>query len=82
MEDSPARVCELMLGLGDVGVLGVGGGAGGPLRVHIRLRAPRPGCGGCGGRLWSDGGRAVELVDLPALGRPVRLAQQAAGALR
>ncbi len=73
MEVDPARVCELMLGLGDVEVLGVGGEAGAPLRVHVRLRVPRSGCVGCGGRLWSDGDSLVELVDLPAFGRPVRL---------
>ena len=42
MEVDPTRVCELLVGLGDVEVLGVDGEAGGPLRVHIRRRAPRP----------------------------------------
>ena len=73
MECDPTRVCELLVGLGDVEVLGVGDEAGGPLRVHIRRRAPRSGCELCGGPLWSDGERAVELVDLPAFGRPARL---------
>ena len=45
MEVDPARVCELLVGLGDVEVLGVEEVAGAPLRVHIRGRAPRPGCG-------------------------------------
>ena len=66
-------MCELLVGLGDVEVLGVGDVAGEPLRVHIRGGAPRPDCGACGGTLWSDGEREVELVDLPALGRAVRL---------
>ena len=73
MECDPTRVCELLVGLGDVEVLGVDDEAGMPLRVHIRRRAPRPGCGRCGGALWSDGERVVELVDLPAFGRPARL---------
>ena len=73
MEVDPTRVCELLVGLGDVEVLGVEGDADKPLRVHIRLRAPRPDCEGCGGPLWSDGKRAVDLVDLPAFGRPARL---------
>ena len=73
MECDPTRVCELLVGLGDVEVLGVDDQAGGPLRVHVRRRAPRPACEACGGPLWSDGEREVELVDLPALGRPVRL---------
>ncbi len=73
MEVDPTRMCELLVGLGDVEVLGVGDEAGGPLRVHVRRRARRPDCGGCGGPLWSNGERPVELVDLPAFGRAVVL---------
>ena len=65
MECDPTRVCELLAGLGDVEIVGVDDGAEGPLRVHIRGRAPRPPCGGCGGLVWSKGERSVELVDLP-----------------
>ena len=61
MEVDPTRVCELLVGLGDVEVLGVDGEAGGPLRVHIGRRAPRPGCGSCGGPLWGNGERPVVL---------------------
>ena len=70
---TPARVCELLVGLGDVEVLGVADDEGEPLGMHVRRRAPGPPCGGCGGALWSDGERAVELVDLPAFGGSVRL---------
>ena len=73
MECDSTRVCELLVGLGDVEVLGVNDEAGDPLRVHVRGRAPRPVCEVCGGPLWSDGERAVALVDLPELGRAVRL---------
>ena len=73
MEHDPTRMCELLVGLGDVEVLGVADGPGEPLGVHVRCRAARPACGGCGQRLWSDGERAVVLVDLRAFGRPVRL---------
>ena len=73
MEVDPTRVCELLVGLGDVEVLGVGDAAGAPLRVHVRRRAPRPACGGCGGPVWSNGERPVALVDLPAFGRAVVL---------
>ena len=73
MEVDPTRVCELLVGLGDVDVLGVDDEAGEPLRVHIRRRAARPGCGVCGVRLWSDGERPVVLATLPAFGRPARL---------
>ena len=72
MEENPTRICELIIGLGDVEVLGVDDAPGGPLGVHIRTRA-RPACGGCGGAVWSKGAAVVKLVDLPAFGRPVRL---------
>ena len=72
MESNPTRVCELIVGLGDVEVLGVVDEPGGPLGVHIGTRR-RPVCGGCGGAVWSKGSAPVELVDLPAFGRPVRL---------
>lgn len=49
MEDDPTRMCELLVGLGDVEVLGVDGEAGTPLGVHIRRRAGRPLCPGSGG---------------------------------
>ena len=73
MECDPTRVCERLVGLGDVEVLGVDDEPGEPLRVHIRRRMSRPDCGVCGGPLWSNGERQVELVDLPAFGRPARL---------
>ena len=61
------------MGLGDVEVLGVVDEQAGPLRIHVRCRASRPPCSGCGGSLWSNGERRVVLVDLPALGRPAVL---------
>ncbi len=73
MEVDPTRVCELLVGLGDVEVVGVDDEAAGPLRLHVRRRAPRPDCAACGGPLWSNGERAVELVDLPVFGRAVLL---------
>ena len=72
MVENPTRICELIVGLGDVGVLGVDDEPAGPLAVHVRTRR-RPACGGCGGAVWSKGASAVRLVDLPAFGRPVRL---------
>ena len=56
-------MCELLVGLGDVEVLGVDDEAGEPLGVHIRRTAPRPACGACGKPLWSDGEREVECTD-------------------
>ena len=72
MEENPTRICELIVGLGDVEVLGVDDEAPGTLAVHIRTRR-RPACGGCGGSVWSKGSAPVSLVDLAAFGRPVRL---------
>ena len=72
MEENPTRVCELIVGLGDVEVLGVDDAPAGPLAVHVRTRR-RPACGGCGGAVWSKGSAPVRLVDLAAFGRPVRL---------
>ena len=46
---------------------------GGPVRVHVETRAERPPCPGCGSAVWAKDQRSVELVDLPAFGRPARL---------
>lgn len=73
METNPIRVCELLVGLGDVTVLGVEDAAGEPLRVHISTRTARPSCPRCGGVVWSKGDAPVELADLPVFGRPTRL---------
>ena len=74
MEADPTRMCELLVGLGDVELVGIDdGGDGAPLEVVIGSRLSRPMCGGCGGGVWSKGERTVVLVDLPAFGRPVRL---------
>ena len=68
MEENPSRICELLVGLGEVEVLGVDDEPAGPLAVHIRTRR-RPTCGGCGGAVWSKGASPVSMVDLPAFGR-------------
>ena len=73
METDGRRMCELLVGLGEVDLVGVEELAGDRLRVTIRSRGPRPVCGQCGGRVWSKGDQPVRLVDLPAFGRPVRL---------
>ena len=70
--ENPTRICELLVGLGEVEVLGVDDETGAPLAVHIRTRR-RPACGRCGGAVWSKGTSPVRLVDLRAFGRPVRL---------
>jgi len=73
VETNPIRVCELLVGLPEVNVLGVDDDADGPLRVHVEARAGRPVCPRCGGPVWRKDRDRVMLVDLPAFGRPVRL---------
>jgi transposase len=67
------RVCELLVGLPEVTVLGVEDRPGGPLMVHVEQAGDRPGCLGCGGRPVVKDRETVELVDLPAFGRQTRL---------
>jgi transposase len=69
----PIRVCELLVGLGDVTVLGAVDGPGGPVKVHVETCGDRPACPGCAGAVWAKDQRPVELVDLAAFGRPARL---------
>jgi transposase len=73
VEVDPTRVCELLVGLPDVNVLGVIDDPGGALRVVIETREPRPACAGCAGAAQIKDRPVVELVDLAAFGRPVRL---------
>ena len=69
----PTLMCELLVGLGVVDVVGVEERSNGSLWVTVCTRSERPVCGVCGGRVWSKGDRPVGLVDLPVFGRPVRL---------
>ena len=73
MEVDPTRICELLVGLLDVNVLGVIDEPGGVLRVVIEIRGERPACAGCGWPAQVKDRPVVELVDLPCFGRPVRL---------
>ena len=73
METDGRRMCELLVGLGEVDLVGVEELGGDRLRVTIRSCGSRPVCEGCGGMVWSKGDRLVRLVDLPAFGRPVQL---------
>ncbi len=73
MELDPTRMCELLVGLPDVTVLGVVDLAGGPLQVHIETRGERPPCPGCGSPARIKQRPEVELVDLPVFGRQAQL---------
>ena len=73
VESDPTLMCELLVGLGEVDVVGINDDGKGPLWVTVRSRSSRPVCQGCAGPVWSKGDRPVRLVDLPVFGRPVRL---------
>jgi len=62
-----------LVGLPDVNVLGVIDAAGMPVRVVVETRGPRPVCARCAGAALIKDRPEVELVDLAAFGRPVRL---------
>ena len=73
METNPIRMCELLVGLPDVNVLGLEDIPGGPLRVHVELRSSAVGCPECGVVAHVKDRYQVELIDLPAFGRWTRL---------
>ena len=73
VEVDPTRICELLVGLPDVNVLGVIDEPGGALQVVIETRGTRPTCAQCAGVALIKDRPEVELVDLAAFGRPVRL---------
>jgi transposase len=73
VEVDPTRVCELLVGLPAITVLGVDDVRDEPIRVHIETRSARPGCPTCGTRAQVKDRPPVELVDLPCFGRSSRL---------
>jgi len=66
-------MCELLVGLPDVVVLGLDDVKGGPLVVVVEQAGRRPECVGCGQLPQVKDRDTVELVDLPYGGRPSRL---------
>jgi transposase len=66
-------MCELLVGLGEVSVLGVVDRDGEPIEVVIETRGPVPGCDRCGCRADLKDRDRVVHVDLPVFGRPARL---------
>ena len=73
MEIDPTRMCELLVGLPDVAVLGVEDPVAGHLVVKVAVREDTPSCGRCGTRAWVKDHRDVDLVDLPAFDQTVTL---------
>lgn len=72
MSSDATRMCELLVGLGDVDVLEVVE-PDGQLVITIATRGPRPDCGGCGGPVSVKDRSEVSLADLPCFGRPTTL---------
>jgi transposase len=66
-------MCELLIGLPEVTLLGIDDVDGGPLMVHLETRTDRPGCQTCGSLAVVKDRPVITLVDLPAFGRPTRL---------
>lgn len=73
MEANPTRMCELLVGLPEVNVLGVDDVGIGSLRVHVESRVDQAWCRTCGSRGVVKDRPVVVLVDLPCFGRPTRL---------
>jgi transposase len=66
-------MCELLVGLPEVNVLGIDDDPSGPLRVHVESRVDQGWCRSCGIRAVIKDRTPVTLVDLPCFGRPTRL---------
>ena len=68
MEENPTSIWELLVGLGDVEVLGVDDEPAGPLAVHVRTRR-RPACGGGGEAVVRIGGHHAHPCEAPVAQR-------------
>lgn len=75
MEVDPTRMCELLVGLPDVDVLGVTEptGDGSVLVIDVASRADQGWCRECGVKARVKDSSAVVLVDMTCFGRPARL---------
>jgi transposase len=73
LETDPEKVCELLVGLPDVRILGARQTAA-HVELHIETRADVAGCPVCGVVATGKGRRVVWLSDLTCFGMPVRLA--------
>jgi transposase len=67
------RICELLVGLPDVTVLGVIDHVGGPIEVRVESRGLDRLCVGCGMAGWVKDRDMIALTDLPCFGRPTML---------
>jgi hypothetical protein len=68
VEVDPTRLCELLVGLPGVNVVGIEDERVDAVVVHIETRSEPPLCPSCGRREWVKDRPTVELVDLPCFG--------------
>ena len=73
VEIDHTRMCELIVWLGDVDVIGVDDPDPGRLLVVVAAWEERPSCGRCGTSAWVKDHRCVDLVDLPVFDQRVTL---------
>jgi transposase len=73
VEVDPTRMCELLVGLPAINVLGIDDDRSDVVVMHIETCVGRPGCPACGIPAQVKDRPSVELVDLPCFGRPARL---------
>ena len=67
-------MCQLLVGLGPIDVIGVvEGWPGRPLEVHVRTLVRAAACDRCDGPAWLKDIDRVRLVDLPCFGQQTRL---------
>ena len=72
MESDPTRMCELLIGLPDINMLGIVEHDGGPLEIHVDSHTERA-CVGCGRAGWVKQRSQITLIDLPCFGRATQL---------
>lgn len=74
MEIDPIRMCQPLVGLGPIHVLGVvDWWIDRPLEIHVRTLARTAACPECDVPARLKDVDVVRLVDLPCFGRPTRL---------
>jgi len=72
LECDPVRMCEILIGLPAVDVIGLDASAH-VLEVHVECRRTKTGCPSCGVVAHVKDQRPVRFVDLPVVGRPMVL---------
>ena len=68
MECEPTRALELVIGLPDLGILGVEDEPDGELRVHVEAWSARAFCETCGLAARVKERPLISLIDLPCFG--------------